>query len=59
VLTLAFGASIVLLPIGGSPWIMANLDMVPMDRLMRMRRQARRFGSSIDCGQISPQTEGN
>jgi cytochrome o ubiquinol oxidase operon protein cyoD len=37
---LAFGALIVLLLIGGSLWIMANLDhnMMPMDQLMQMRR---------------------
>jgi hypothetical protein len=44
VLARVFGVLIVLLPIGGSLWIMANLNIVPMDRLMQMPRQARRFG---------------
>jgi cytochrome o ubiquinol oxidase operon protein cyoD len=40
VLALAFGLLIVLLVIGGSLWIMANLNhnMMPMDQLMRMQR---------------------
>jgi cytochrome o ubiquinol oxidase operon protein cyoD len=40
VLALAFGVLIVLLILAGSLWIMAHLDrnMVPMDRIMRMRR---------------------
>jgi cytochrome o ubiquinol oxidase operon protein cyoD len=40
VLALAFGVLIVLLVIGGSLWIMANLDhnMMPMDQLMQMQR---------------------
>jgi cytochrome o ubiquinol oxidase operon protein cyoD len=40
VLALAFGLLIVFLVIGGSLWIMANLNqhMVPMDELMRMQR---------------------
>jgi cytochrome o ubiquinol oxidase subunit IV len=40
VLALAFGVMIVILVIGGSLWIMANLDanMVPMDEMMRMQR---------------------
>ena len=40
VLALAFGVLIVLLVIGGSLWIMANLNhnMVPMDQLMQMQR---------------------
>ena len=40
VLALAFGMLIVLLVIGGSLWIMANLNhnMMPMDQLMRIQR---------------------
>jgi cytochrome o ubiquinol oxidase operon protein cyoD len=40
VLALAFGILIVILVIGGSLWIMANLNhnMMPMDQLMRMQR---------------------
>jgi cytochrome o ubiquinol oxidase subunit IV len=40
VLALAFGLLIVLLVIGGSLWIMANLNhnMMPMDQLMGMQR---------------------
>jgi cytochrome o ubiquinol oxidase operon protein cyoD len=40
VLALAFGVLIVFLVIGGSLWIMANLNhnMTPMDQLMRMQR---------------------
>jgi cytochrome o ubiquinol oxidase subunit IV len=40
VLALAFGLLIVLLVIGGSLWIMSNLNhnMMPMDRLMQMQR---------------------
>ena len=40
VLALAFGVLIVFLVIGGSLWIMANLNhnMMPMDQLMRMQR---------------------
>jgi cytochrome o ubiquinol oxidase operon protein cyoD len=40
VLALAFGVLIVILVIGGSLWIMANLNhnMMPMDQLMRMQR---------------------
>jgi len=40
VLALAFGLLIVFLVIGGSLWIMANLNhnMMPMDRLMQMQR---------------------
>jgi len=40
VLALAFGVLIVLLVIGGSLWIMANLNhnMMPMDQLMQMQR---------------------
>ena len=40
VMALAFGILIVLLVVGGSLWIMANLDqnMVSMDELMRMQR---------------------
>ena len=40
VLALAFGMLIVFLVIGGSLWIMANLNhnMLPMDQLMRMQR---------------------
>lgn len=40
VLALAFGVLIVLLVIGGSLWIMANLNhnMMPMDLLMQMQR---------------------
>ena len=40
VLALAFGVMIVVLVIGGSLWIMANLNhnMMPMDQLMRMQR---------------------
>jgi cytochrome o ubiquinol oxidase operon protein cyoD len=39
VLALAFGLLIVFLVIGGSLWIMANLNhnMMPMDRLMQMQ----------------------
>src|SRR6202021_880778 len=42
VLALAFGMLIVFLVIGGSLWIMANLNhnMLPMDQLMRMQRCA-------------------
>jgi cytochrome o ubiquinol oxidase operon protein cyoD len=40
VLALAFGVLIVFLVIGGSLWIMANLNynMMPMDQLMQMQR---------------------
>jgi cytochrome o ubiquinol oxidase operon protein cyoD len=40
VMALAFGVLIVVLVIGGSLWIMANLNhnMMPMDQLMRMQR---------------------
>ena len=40
VLALAFGVLIVILVIGGSLWIMANLNhnMMPMDLLMQMQR---------------------
>ena len=40
VLALAFGLLIVFLVIGGSLWIMANLNqnMPPMDQLMQMQR---------------------
>ena len=40
VLALAFGVLIVMLVIGGSLWIMANLNqnMMPMDQLMQMQR---------------------
>ena len=40
VLALAFGVLIVFLIIGGSLWIMANLNdhMLPMDQLMKMQR---------------------
>jgi cytochrome o ubiquinol oxidase operon protein cyoD len=40
VLALAFGILIVVLVIGGSLWIMANLNhnMMPMDQLMKMQR---------------------
>jgi cytochrome o ubiquinol oxidase operon protein cyoD len=40
VMALAFGVLIVVLVIGGSFWIMANLNhnMMPMDQLMRMQR---------------------
>ena len=40
VLALAFGILIVILVIGGSLWIMSNLNqnMMPMDQLMQMQR---------------------
>ena len=40
VMALAFGVLIVVLVIGGSLWIMANLNhnMMPMDQMMRMQR---------------------
>jgi cytochrome o ubiquinol oxidase operon protein cyoD len=40
VLALAFGVMIVILVIGGSLWIMANLNhnMMPMDQIMQMQR---------------------
>ena len=40
VLALAFGVLIVFLVIGGSLWIMANLNhnMMPMDQIMQMQR---------------------
>jgi cytochrome o ubiquinol oxidase operon protein cyoD len=40
VLALAFGMLIVILVIGGSLWIMANLNhnMMPMDQIMQMQR---------------------
>lgn len=40
VLALAFGVLIVILVIGGSLWIMANLNhnMMPVDQLMQMQR---------------------
>jgi len=40
VLTLAFGVLIVILLMGGSPWIMANLNhnLMPMDQIMQMQR---------------------
>jgi len=40
VLALAFGILIVVLVIGGSLWIMSNLNhnMMPMDQLMKMQR---------------------
>ena len=40
ILALAFGVMIVTLVVGGSLWIMANLNdnMIPMDQLMKMQR---------------------
>jgi cytochrome o ubiquinol oxidase subunit IV len=40
ILALAFGLLIIILVIGGSLWIMANLNhnMMPMDQLMQMQR---------------------
>jgi cytochrome o ubiquinol oxidase operon protein cyoD len=40
VMALAFGVLIVMLVVGGSLWIMANLNqnMMPMDQLMQMQR---------------------
>jgi len=40
ILALAFGILIVILVVGGSLWIMANLNhnMLPMDKLMQMQR---------------------
>jgi cytochrome o ubiquinol oxidase subunit IV len=40
VMALAFGVMIVVLVVGGSLWIMENLNqnMVPMDQLMQMQR---------------------
>jgi cytochrome o ubiquinol oxidase subunit IV len=40
VLALAFGIMIVVLVIGGTLWIMANLNhnMLPMDQIMKMQR---------------------
>ena len=40
VLALAFGVLIVILLLGGSLWIMANLNhnMMPMDQIMQMQR---------------------
>ena len=40
VLALAFGVLIVMLLMGGSLWIMANLNhnMMPMDQIMQMQR---------------------
>src|ERR1700694_3490000 len=40
VLALAFGVLIVILVMGGSLWIMANLNhnMMPMDQIMQMQR---------------------
>ena len=40
VMALAFGILIVILVIGGSLWIMANLNhnMMPMDRIVQMQR---------------------
>ncbi len=40
VLALAFGVLIVVLVMGGSLWIMANLNhnMMPMDQIMQMQR---------------------
>jgi cytochrome o ubiquinol oxidase operon protein cyoD len=40
VMALAFGVLIVVLVVGGSLWIMANLNnnMVPMDQIMQMQR---------------------
>jgi cytochrome o ubiquinol oxidase operon protein cyoD len=40
ILALAFGILIVVLVIGGSLWIMSNLNhnMMPMDQLMKMQR---------------------
>jgi cytochrome o ubiquinol oxidase operon protein cyoD len=40
VMALAFGLMIVFLVIGGSLWIMANLNhnMMPMDQIMQMQR---------------------
>jgi cytochrome o ubiquinol oxidase operon protein cyoD len=40
VMALAFGVLIVILVIGGSLWIMANLNhnMMPMERIMQMQR---------------------
>jgi len=40
VLALAFGVLIVMLVMGGSLWIMANLNhnMMPMDQMMQMQR---------------------
>jgi cytochrome o ubiquinol oxidase operon protein cyoD len=40
VMALAFGVMIVVLVVGGSLWIMANLNsnMMPMDQIMQMQR---------------------
>jgi cytochrome o ubiquinol oxidase operon protein cyoD len=40
VMALAFGVMVVILVIGGSLWIMANLNhnMMPMDQIMQMQR---------------------
>jgi len=38
VLALAFGLLIVFLVMSGSLWIMSNLNMMPMDQIMRMQR---------------------
>jgi cytochrome o ubiquinol oxidase operon protein cyoD len=40
VMALAFGVLIIVLVVGGSLWIMANLNqnMMPMDQLMQMQR---------------------
>ena len=40
ILALAFGLLIVFLVVGGSLWIMANLNqnMTPMDQIMQMQR---------------------
>jgi cytochrome o ubiquinol oxidase operon protein cyoD len=40
ILALAFGIMIVILVVGGSLWIMTNLNhnMLPMDQLMKMQR---------------------
>jgi cytochrome o ubiquinol oxidase subunit IV len=40
VMALAFGVLVVILVIGGSLWIMANLNanMMPMDQIMQMQR---------------------
>jgi heme/copper-type cytochrome/quinol oxidase subunit 4 len=38
VLALAFAVLIVLQVIGGSLWIMANHNMMPIDQIMQMQR---------------------
>jgi cytochrome o ubiquinol oxidase operon protein cyoD len=58
VLALAFGVLIVILLMGGSLWIMANLNhnMMPMDQIMQMQRKGDECpGETTAGGRSCPQ----